>query len=196
MIIIFTNIEDGKSRDFLQVLALKIFKEVEKYLSLPDNLKIEFKKKEDKSLDDLGGIGGFCKSADKVIISVSSTYNFKDNLPIERTLSHELYHASKAFEGINVSEGSIEDFLINEGEADHFSQKITGKVPIWAHSLKESEIQKYWEKISLILSKEVDDKLYEDWFIKGTKEIPKWAGYSLGYWLVSQKDNRGHKICR
>ena len=38
------------------------------------------------------------------------------------------------------------------------------------------------------LNKKLSDNDYEEWFIFGSKEknIPKWAGYSLGYYLVQK----------
>lgn len=189
MKITFEKIDDQNIQSALREVAKRVFDKASKIIALDENIEINFiKATGNRSLVDLDGVSGCCYDADKVTIRIDTKlFNKNDSYSVERTLAHELFHASDIKKGVDIINGTMREFLINEGSADLFSKKITGKIPIWARALSKKEIDHYWKIIKPILNIQMNDELYYKWFIDGDEKIPKWTGYSIGYWFVENK---------
>jgi uncharacterized protein YjaZ len=76
--------------------------------------------------------------------------------------------------------------LINEGLADHFDMEVNSTSPyLWNKALNEEEL-KIFQKLA---EKEYFNENYNhnDWFFGSTeRNIPRWTGYSLGFYLVEK----------
>lgn len=130
------------------------------------------------------GIGGYAPTAHLIYISIDPGFKpistpLKE---IKRTLSHELHHCLRwANPGYGAT---LLEAVITEGLADHFELQITKRSPQkWSVSLNKTELKIWLDKAK----KEFNDKEYNhaEWFY-GSKRIPKWTGYSLGYYLVTE----------
>ena len=130
------------------------------------------------------GIGGFAPSGSEVHIYINKNFSeLTQSIATELgpMLAHEMHHVKRwrtVGYGITLVEA-----IISEGLADWFSIEITGAdPPMWSVAFTGEELENL-----LDLAK---DTWYESpydhpkWFFGTTSEIPRWAGYSLGYKLV------------
>lgn len=140
----------------------------------------------DGSIPEIG-VGGYSPNANLIFISLDPHYpNFQEtiNTHLKRTLAHELHHALR-WRGPGYGE-TLFEALITEGLADHFDMEINNinNPEPWNVALSEQQIA----EIETKAREEFDLKNYNhnEWFF-GSKEknIPKWAGYTLGFKLVS-----------
>lgn len=133
------------------------------------------------------GIGGRSLNANLVFISIDSNFpNLTKSLNdgLERTLAHELHHCIR---WSNVGYGdTLLEALISEGLADHFDIEVNNKNPEpWSIALSEEKTKELLEKAK----PEFNNKKYnhQAWFFgRGVTDIPKWTGYSLGFYLVGE----------
>ncbi len=131
------------------------------------------------------GVGGYASDAHTLFISLDIDHQDFPRLleiPLLRTLAHELHHVRRS-QTVGYGETLLEA-LISEGLADHFEQELTGGEPqAWDLALSEEEIASFLQRAEA----EFDSTRYDHnaWFY-GNKEqhLPKWTGYSLGYFLV------------
>jgi uncharacterized protein YjaZ len=133
------------------------------------------------------GIGGYTPSSNVVFISLDSKLpNLSSSINKEfgGTLIHEIHHVIR-WSGPGYGQ-KLDEAIISEGLADHFELEIYGGSPRpWSVALKGGKIEEYMKKAK----KEFGNKNYDHdaWFY-GSKEknIPRWAGYSLGFYLVGK----------
>jgi len=132
------------------------------------------------------GIGGYTPNAHLVFIPFDTRHKHLRNSIRERlegTIAHELHHAlRKRILGYG---DTLLEAMISEGLADHFDIEITNKEPDqWDTALTDKQMTAFHKKAK----KEYFNKKYDRsaWFFgsKG-KGIPKWAGYTLGFNIVS-----------
>ena len=160
---------------------------VKKILPIKD-VDVVFYNNPGATIDEVGGIGGFTPNQHTIFISLNPRHqNFKNALKNELAfiLAHEFHHTlrwQKTVEGDTLLEA-----LIFEGLAEHFAIEVTGrqKPSPWAEALTDTEKKKLLEKAS----EEWLNPTYNNslWFFgSNPKEIPRWAGYTLGFDLVAK----------
>ena len=119
---------------------------------------------------------------------------FDDNLSkdvIFEMLSHELAHAAR-WERNDEWTNVLFDEIINEGLATAFEEEIiqslkTEYAQFFLKSVSfRTDVEN--EKIFIALRDKLDDKNYNysDIFFDGKNDLPRWAGYSLGLYLVKK----------
>ena len=131
------------------------------------------------------GVGGRTHSPYLVRVSLDPGFpNFvkviKHNLPL--SISHELHHAAR-WKTVGYGK-TLGEAIISEGLATSFATEVWGGEPaLWATAVKGTELK----KLLSIAIKEVNDENYNHykWFF-GRGDLPRWAGYSLGYDLVQK----------
>lgn len=127
--------------------------------------------------------GGWTHTTHSIILSLDPKFpNFTSALKKElpRTISHELHHTVRW----NLMGKTLLDRMIFEGLASRFEQEVWGGRPsAWATALKKNEIASILRRAK----KEFNSKKYDyyAWFF-GSGDLPKWTGYSLGYFLVAE----------
>ncbi len=131
------------------------------------------------------GEGGFAYSSSFIDISLNPEFpNFLEvviNKNLERTFAHELNHAAR---WSTVGYGTtLLEAMISEGLADHFEIEVTKNKPSpWDTALDKEQLG--------IFSKKAEKEYYNEkynhseWFF-GSKEIPRWTGYTIGYNTVA-----------
>lgn len=78
--------------------------------------------------------------------------------------------------------GTLLDAFVFEGMADHFAVQLLGAdPPPWSEALSQDDIDRYLVQANPELDSLGFD--FEAWFF-GTREFPRWTGYTLGYFLV------------
>jgi uncharacterized protein YjaZ len=133
------------------------------------------------------GIGGYTPFSYLVMLSIDSNFSNLSNSILKqfkRVLAHELHHALR-WKNPGYGKTLIE-VLISEGLADHFDMEINKDLSQnWDNVLDKKQL----DKIKNLAEKEYFSKNYNhvDWFFGNKKRnIPKWAGYSLGFYLVEK----------
>lgn len=139
--------------------------------------------------------GGFTFSADFIRIIIDDE-KATENL-ISENVVHELCHAArwgKNDEWIK----SLFDGLLFEGLAcvleDEFANNNPEKTLFIKTILERSDEEN--EKILAVVREKLDSNEYnyDEIFFNGNDKLPRWAGYSLGYYLVKkylEKTNKG-----
>lgn len=131
------------------------------------------------------GAGGFTFSADFIRIIIDDE-KATENL-ISENVVHELCHAArwgKNDEWIK----SLFDGLIFEGLAcvleDEFASNNSEKTLFIKTILERSDEEN--EKILAVVRDKLDSNEYnyDEIFFNGNDKLPRWSGYSLGYYLV------------
>jgi len=132
------------------------------------------------------GFGGYTPDANTVLISVD-TDNAKLAHTIDtelvHTLLHEFHHAMR-WRSVGYGE-TLGEAVVTEGLADHFDVEVTGGEP-----------QKWATEISITVETELlararamfnESYSHDNWFFGSEAEkLPKWGGYSLGWYLVKK----------
>lgn len=170
-------------KDRLFGVARKAVSDVSKKIPI-DNVDIVLYENQEGAIREIGGIGGYAPNANLVLVSLDPT-NKKFSQAItdelKGTLAHELHHTLR---WRNPGYGTtLLEALITEGLADHFDLELTRQSPRpWSIALSKKELQRMLRHAKLNFNKSYD---HSAWFF-GSKEknIPRWTGYSLGFYLV------------
>jgi uncharacterized protein YjaZ len=132
------------------------------------------------------GFGGYTPDAHTVQISVDT-----DNVELVRTIDDELvhtllheFHHAMRWRSVGYGE-TLGEALVTEGLADHFDVEVTGGAPQkWATEVSITEDSELLARARRLFSEPYS---HEDWFFGSEAErLPKWAGYSLGWFLVKK----------
>lgn len=162
----------------------ELFIEIRKHLSL-ENVDVVIYDNPEGAIPEIG-IGGYAPNAHLVFVSLDPQFpTFQQTIEkeLKRMIAHELHHALR-WRGPGYGE-TLFEALITEGLADHFDMEVNNlNTPEpWDIALNDEQLVKVKAKAQ----KEFDNKNYNynEWFF-GSKEknIPKWAGYTLGFKLV------------
>lgn len=142
------------------------------------------------------GVGGRTYWSDLITICVDEEKLTKSKMT--EMLVHELCHAARWGKN-NEWMNTLFDGLINEGIATYFEAEFAKnqeEKTIFIKTILErsdEENKKIFEKLCDQLESKSYD--YEMILFNGNDELPRWAGYSLGYYLVKRYLERtGKKI--
>jgi hypothetical protein len=133
------------------------------------------------------GIGGRTYWSDLITICVDEEKLTKSKMT--EMLVHELCHAARWGKN-NEWMNTLFDGLINEGIATYFESEFAKNLEDKTVFIKtilersDEENKKIFEKLRDQLESSSYD--YEMIFFNGNDELPRWAGYSLGYYLVKK----------
>ncbi len=129
------------------------------------------------------GVGGEAIGTSGIVVRVDFSRRDIERIireEVPATIYHELAHLVREQ---SVGAGStLLDALVSEGIACFVEQSLCPKRQIpYVASIKNEE--RIWKKaVPILLRKKYD---HAEWFF-GTKAIPRWAGYRLGYLIVSK----------
>jgi len=125
---------------------------------------------------------------DKIILFVSSEISKAE---LQALLIHEynhvcrLQHINKSFKDL-----TLLDSLVIEGLAEAAVEEILGKdyIAIWTKLYQKEDIRTLWETyfhetISL------KGKENHSPYLFGSRQIPRWAGYAVGYHMIKEAQN-------
>ncbi len=132
------------------------------------------------------GVGGRTRTSDFIEVAINEKAT--ENL-ISEMIAHELCHAArwgKNKEWIN----SLFDGIISEGIATYLEAEFVKdreEKTVFIKTILErtdNENEKILEKLRDQLDSNYYD--YDTIFFNGNDELPRWSGYSLGYYLVKK----------
>jgi len=133
------------------------------------------------------GVGGYSASPNLLYIRIDP--DFKGitktlDASLRSTIAHEINHCVRSF--LRGPEKTLLEAIVSEGLADHFDIEVNGGEPkLWDTSVKPSRLSAIKKKIKPELNKEEYDNAL--WFFGANeKNVPRWAGYSLGFYAVGE----------
>jgi uncharacterized protein YjaZ len=132
------------------------------------------------------GIGGFSPSAEVVYITIDPGHpTFPSVLETEflATLGHELHHCAR-----HTGPGyghTLGEALVTEGLATNFEAELRGgKAPFYACAVRGADLESLAQRAKPELRSSKYD--HRAWFFgSDAKELPRYAGYSLGFSIVA-----------
>ncbi len=136
--------------------------------------------------DRMGGVRGVTAGHGQIILKIAPTGDWAAALPY--ALAHEMHHsywaqhfyvAGKPF--------TLLDYMVFEGRADYFAGTLFKHPAPWTKALDALAYNKTWRVISKQLDATDSKTLVADMFGSPQAGIPMWAGYSIGYKLVSER---------
>lgn len=136
------------------------------------------------------GIGGYTPNRHLTYLYIDPDFDVSED-EIYNTLCHELYHA-KRYEGEGYGK-TLFDSMIFEGLAVAFEEELSGKDAFMpAQLLSRTGTALLLQKVNSDLYTESFDHF--KWFIvDSANELPRWAGYELGYYLVREYIAKSNK---
>ena len=177
---------------------INAIKEVERYtfskLKIDWNIDLVVNNRMDFLVIPEDGVGGYTYASDFIISALDlksmSIPRFKE------MLAHELCHAArwgKNDEWMN----TLFDGMISEGVATYFNAefaKNNSEKQFFTKTILECSDEEN-EHILNELRGNLDDKNYDynTIFFTGNDKLPRWSGYSLGYYLVKKYLEKTHK---
>lgn len=129
------------------------------------------------------GIGGYTPSRHLVYLYIDPSFNIEED-EIFYTLCHEFNHARR-YDGPAFGK-TLFDSMIFEGLAIAFEDEISEHKAFLPTFLCKRE-----DTITLLKKSEPSfqstEFVYHNWFISDpNKVIPRWAGYEMGFYIVSK----------
>ena len=184
------KVEAGKKLAKLEKIIKRIINSeighIEKLMPIPADVTIVVN-------DDVGGVipevgvGGYSASPNLLYVRIDP--NFRGitktlDVSLRSTIAHEMNHCVRSF--LRGPEKTLLEAIISEGLADHFDIEVNGGEPKpWDTSVKPSRFSAIKKKIKPELNKEEYDNAL--WFFGANeKNVPRWAGYSLGFEVVGE----------
>ena len=135
------------------------------------------------------GVGGRTRTSDFIEFAIDEE-KATENL-ISEMVAHEFCHAARWGKNDEWA-NSLFDGMISEGIATYFEAEFvkdrTEKMLFIKTILERSdgENEKILEKLRSQLDLNYCDYDYDTIFFNGGNELPRWSGYSLGYYLVKK----------
>lgn len=130
--------------------------------------------------------GGWTFTPESILIKVNPNFPDKEqflHVELPRSISHELHHAVRE-KVLKDEPRSLGKMLIFEGLATFFETEVWGGEPSkWANALTPEQLQ---DLLRVAFDELADDKYdHSRWFF-GTKDLPRWTGYTIGVYLIKE----------
>jgi len=169
---------DSDKEAKLRIEVDKLGKELTEFIKNPVSINI-FPALDSFTINEMGGCAGFCPSKNTIVILINFISDWETSL--REAIVHELAHAvSDYYSEMN---NSIGESLILDGIAEHFREAIIGgKRAPWTEAITREGAEKLMVKVKDIIEVR-DQKVWQELFF-GCGKYPKWAGYSIGYYMI------------
>ncbi len=136
------------------------------------------------------GIGGFTPSRHLTYLYIDPKIDV-DEKEIFNTLCHEFHHA-KRYDGPGYGE-TLFDSMIFEGLAVAFEEEVSEGTAFVANTLKKREHPPQLIEKCKSHFNDTDFNHFK-WFISDKSgELPRWAGYEMGYFIVKKYLSKENK---
>ena len=131
---------------------------------------------------DLHGVAGYTFGAGKILLQVAPVADWKQWLPY--TVAHEYQHSAWTWRrhGAKV-DWTLLHSIIFEGKADAFAHSVFPKQTApWVSTLTPDQEAAVWQRIKPELA--TTDFRVNQKFLFGREDVPKLAGYTIGFHIV------------
>jgi hypothetical protein len=143
--------------------------------------------------DVMGGIAGATAGHGRIILRIHADANWQAALPY--ALAHEMHHSYWAQHHFAPKKPfTLADYMVFEGRADYFAGTLfTHRAP-WTAALDATAYDTAWRTLSQQLTATESGALQTAMFGSPQAGIPAWAGYTIGYRLVSERMARAPRL--
>lgn len=171
----------NEHRDIIEAKVLSGITSINSLIPIND-LRIRIVENQQLVIPEIG-IGGYNPAAQELILAIDANFSDLDATLEENLipqLAHEIHHAKRRR---SVGYGNtLLEAMVTEGLADHFSIELTGIAPPpWTTAITGDELQSWIETAGTFWNQPYD---HSAWFAGTDPNIPRWAGYSIGFELV------------
>lgn len=143
--------------------------------------------------DQMRGIRGAAAGYGKIILRIHPDANWQAVLPY--VIAHELHHSYWAGHHFDAARPfTLADYLVLEGRADYFAASLFPFVAPWTVALDASAYEAAWRELSKHVNVTDWPTLQNAMFGSPQAGIPAWAGYTIGYRLVSERMARDPEL--
>jgi len=123
--------------------------------------------------EEMRGVSGRSVWKNTVSLAIHAGANWEEQL--RETLAHEYAHA--VMHRYHEFFGSVQNMLVFEGIAEPFKEaKVNEEHSPWVEAVPVDTARRLYNELT-------GDESYQELFY-GTGDLPRWAGYSIGYNLV------------
>jgi uncharacterized protein YjaZ len=133
---------------------------------------------------DLHGLAGYTFGAGKILLQVAPVGDWKQWLPY--TVAHEYHHSTWTWQhDKTVGDWTLLHSIIFEGKADAFAHSIFPRQTApWVSTLTPCQEAAVWPRMKTELA--TTDYRVNAKFLFGREDVPKLAGYTIGFHIVSR----------
>ena len=143
--------------------------------------------------DVMGGIAGVTAGHGRIILRIHPDTDWQAALPY--ALAHEMHHSYWAQHHFDPRKPfTLADYMVLEGRADYFASTLFAHPAPWTAALDATAYDTAWRALSKQLNATDRGALQAAMFGSPQAGIPAWAGYSIGYRLVSERMARTPKL--
>jgi hypothetical protein len=136
--------------------------------------------------DVMGGIAGVTAGHGRIILRIHPDANWQAALPY--ALAHEMHHSYWAQYHFDPKKPfTLADYMVLEGRADYFAGTLFTHPAPWTAALDATAYATAWRALSQQLNATESGALQTAMFGSPQAGIPAWAGYSIGFQLVSER---------
>jgi hypothetical protein len=143
--------------------------------------------------DGMGGVAGVTAGHGRIILRIHPDADWQAALPY--ALAHEMHHSYWAAHHFDPARPfTLADYMVLEGRADYFAGTLFAYAAPWTAALDAAAYAVAWRALSKDLNATEWPTLQAAMFGSPQAGIPAWAGYSIGYRLVSERMGREPKL--
>jgi hypothetical protein len=146
------------------------------------------------------GVGYSLTNGDTVVIAVDPFLpRIRDVLPERMAVivASGLYDFARSREV--APDETFFETMVWLGIGGHFVEDLLGTPPPWVDSFPETRTEEFMEQARALFDTRWDDRqdadlsfaerfavdnAYDEWFGAGGTDVPRWAGGTLGYWVI------------
>jgi hypothetical protein len=143
--------------------------------------------------DVMGGVAGVTAGRGRIILRIHPDANWRAALPY--ALGHEMHHSYWAQHHFDPKQPfTLADYMVLEGRADYFAGTLFAHTAPWTAALDAAAYETARRTLSKQLNATDWGALQAAMFGSPQAGIPAWAGYTIGYRLVSERMARAPKL--
>lgn len=157
----------------------------------PLNLCVELVDAHSSFIDKaMRGVAGLTAGSGKIMLKISVDADWARMLPY--ALTHELHHSYWASHDFDPGKPfTLADYLVFEGRADYFAHSLyPDTLAPWDQALTDRQFTALWSRLRGDMDSTDFAMMRAVMFGDPRQHIPQWAGYSIGYRLVTQRMQR------
>ena len=136
--------------------------------------------------DRMGGVSAVTGGRGRITLRIHPDANWRAAVPY--AMAHEMHHSYWAQYHYDVAKPfTLADYLVLEGRADYFASRLfTFRAP-WIAAMDAAAYAAAWRALSKELNSTEWGTLQAAMFGAPQAGIPAWAGYTIGYRLVTER---------
>ena len=143
--------------------------------------------------DLMGGVAAVTAGEGRIILRIHPDANWQRVLPY--AIAHEMHHSYWVGRHFDPARPfTLADYLVLEGRADYFAGTLFTSSPPWITALDAAAYETAWRAVSKELNSTEWGTLQAVMFGAPQAGIPMWAGYSIGFRLVSNRMARAPQL--